>query len=249
MWAVHHHESHMHLDTGQAVGTECCAKNLVGRFLADKSFSSGTVEAVMYSIWRQSEAFKVVDHGKNIFQFFFGDEKDMLRIERGVPWLFKNYILNLRRWNEDENNIKIWDLAEQFKTKELGRKIGGSFGEVLDVDIFHVRGKEHSIVKIQIGTFCNYCGFIGHETRACSFRIEDLLKGEVEEEKWGDWLKANQTERKESTTKDNPNTNMPKGEDSSYNRVKKPTPINLIKGLVNLCSLGEERRVVRKKKL
>ncbi|XP_020973148.1 uncharacterized protein LOC107634016 [Arachis ipaensis] len=181
----------------------------------------------MYSIWRQPEDFKVVDHGENIFQFFFGDEKDMLRFERGAPWLFKNYIQNLRRWKEDENNAKIYfvhvliwiqirGLLEQFKTKESGRKIGGSFGEVLDVDLFHVRGEEHSIVKIQvnldvtkslrrysklaglknqqlevalkyerIGTFCNYCGFIGHETRACNFQIEDSLKGEVEEEKWG----------------------------------------------------------------
>ncbi|RYR46182.1 hypothetical protein Ahy_A07g031939 [Arachis hypogaea] len=182
-------------------------------------------------------------------------EKDMLRIERGAPWLFKNYILNLRRWKEDENNveiyfahvpiwIKIWGLPEQFKTKELGRKIEDSFGEVLDVDIFQVRDKEHSIIKIhvnlditkplrryvklagpknqqlevalkyeRIGTFCNYCRFIGHETRACSFQIEDSLKGEVKEEKWGNWLKADQTGRREGATKDNPNSNLPKGEE------------------------------------
>ncbi|XP_025673672.1 uncharacterized protein [Arachis hypogaea] len=193
------------------VGVERCSRSLVGRLWADKQFSVGTIEPAMQAIWRQPEGFKVIDHGGNVFQFFFQDERDVIRIERGAPWLFKNYILNLKWWKEDEHIgdldftqvpmwIQFWGLPEHYKTKDLGWKLGCSFGDVLDVDIFQVRGKEHSIVKVQvslaitrpikrslrivgpnnkvlevglkyerIGNFCNYCGYVGHEARMCSF--------------------------------------------------------------------------------
>ncbi|XLU57966.1 hypothetical protein S245_052614 [Arachis hypogaea] len=59
-----------------------CERSLIGRLLADRQFLSGTIEAAMNSIWRQPERFKVINHGGNIFQFFFSEEKDVLQIER-----------------------------------------------------------------------------------------------------------------------------------------------------------------------
>ncbi|RYR16647.1 hypothetical protein Ahy_B04g073681 [Arachis hypogaea] len=80
---------------------EKCKRSLIGKLLADRKFSSGTLEAALYAIWRQLEGFRVMDHGKNLFQFFFSSEVDMLRVEKGGPWSFKNYILHLKRWRED----------------------------------------------------------------------------------------------------------------------------------------------------
>ena len=74
---------------------EECSKSLIGRLMADQSFSRGTLEAALGAIWGHLEGFRVLDHGDNIYQFFFAKHVDVLRIEMGTPWLFKNYILHL----------------------------------------------------------------------------------------------------------------------------------------------------------
>ncbi|MED6218011.1 hypothetical protein PIB30_023098 [Stylosanthes scabra] len=48
------------------------SKSLIGRLMADRSFSVDTIELTLLSIWRQLNGFKVIDHGSNNFQFFFG---------------------------------------------------------------------------------------------------------------------------------------------------------------------------------
>ncbi|MED6121547.1 hypothetical protein PIB30_031308, partial [Stylosanthes scabra] len=83
-------------------GLQRCSKSLIGRLMADRSFSVGTIESALHSIWSQPKGFKAIDNGGNKFQFFFYEGKDLIRIERGCPWLFKNFILNLKRWEEDK---------------------------------------------------------------------------------------------------------------------------------------------------
>ncbi|XP_025628853.1 uncharacterized protein At4g02000-like [Arachis hypogaea] len=143
-------------------GLQKCSRSLVGRMLADQAFSVGTMESALFSIWGQPAGFKVQSHGGNLFQFFFPNEMDVLRIVKRTPWLFKNYILNLRRWRQGvaiEKKefvyvsiwIQLWGLPEHCKTKELGRKVGGALEKVLDVDLFLIKGKEeHRIVKVHI---------------------------------------------------------------------------------------------------
>ena len=142
-------------------GIEECSKSLIGRILADRSFNFGTMEAALGGIWGHPHGFRVMDHGDSIFQFFFSKEVDALRVEGGAPWLFKHYILNLKRWRNDlkieEEElihvpiwIQLWGMPKHFKTMELGRKIGDRIGEVKDVGIFLVKGKESRIVKVKI---------------------------------------------------------------------------------------------------
>nr|XP_025628795.1 uncharacterized protein LOC112722023 [Arachis hypogaea] len=101
------------------------------------------------------------DKWDNYFQFFFNKEVDVLRIERGSPWLFKDYVLHVKRWKEDQNGdeeivsnfsvwVQFWDLPESFKILELGRKLGERLNTVLEVGKFHMRGRETRIVKAKI---------------------------------------------------------------------------------------------------
>ncbi|RYR35009.1 hypothetical protein Ahy_A10g050099 [Arachis hypogaea] len=167
----------------------------------------------------------------------------------------------------------ILGLPEHYKTKHLGWKLGCSFGDVLDVDIFQVRGKEHSIVKVQIslditrpikrflrivgpnnkvlevglkyeriGNFCNYCGYVRHEARMCSFQLDDSLKGEVKEERWGEWLKSDQSGKRENHTEDNFDSKVPINKKSRQNKITKPIPVNLIKSLASLSMQSQQHQ-------
>ncbi|MED6116096.1 hypothetical protein PIB30_096901 [Stylosanthes scabra] len=106
---------------------------------------------------------------------------------------------------------KLWGLPEHFKTKELGYKLRSSLGEVMEDDIFSVKGKENSIVK-----------------------IDDSVKGKVHEEKWGDWLRSDQGGRRETLLKENINPNTTSTDSSQQLIGRKPIPVNLLKDLAGL---------------
>ncbi|MED6209251.1 hypothetical protein PIB30_052943 [Stylosanthes scabra] len=149
-------------------GLERRSKSLMGRLMADRSFSVGTIEVALHSIWRQPNGFKVIDHGGNKFQSFFEEEKYLIRIERG---------------------------------SRKGRQ---------------------------------YCEGIGLDVRNCSMQIDDSLKGELQDEKWGEWLRSDQGGRREIAWKENINPNVHHQESSIQNNHGKPIPVNLIKSLANL---------------
>ncbi|MED6209602.1 hypothetical protein PIB30_056350 [Stylosanthes scabra] len=175
------------------------------------------------SIWRQPEGFKVVDRGATSF-----------------------------------NSSSVMNVMSS------GLR-GSSFGEVLEANVFLVRGKENNIVKTRvnlnitkplhrfskitgpnqkvmeialkyerIGSFCHYCGHIGHEIRNCSIQIEDSIKDEVKEEKWGEWLCSEQGSKRENFMKENSNPNLTSSDPSQQPNGRKPIPVNLIKDLASL---------------
>ncbi|WOL16390.1 hypothetical protein Cni_G25177 [Canna indica] len=142
-------------------GVSACLKSLVGHLLSDRPFSAETLESALKSIWGHPEGFRVLPLGDNIFQFFFDCALDAVRVEQGGPWLFKNYILNLKRWRMDMNMvtedfihvpiwIQIWGLPEHYKTFDLGRKIGSRLGEVMEVVFASMNGLESRIVKAKV---------------------------------------------------------------------------------------------------
>ncbi|MED6127518.1 hypothetical protein PIB30_088761 [Stylosanthes scabra] len=123
-------------------GIKKYTKSLIGRLLVDKHFSTGTLEAALYSIWRQPKGFKVLNHGGNLFQFFFDNETDLLRVINGEPWLLKNYFLNLKRWTVDspiwheirscskhlediagDSVVELW--GPWLRAEQFGNRIGG----------------------------------------------------------------------------------------------------------------------------
>ncbi|XP_057745439.1 uncharacterized protein LOC130963326 [Arachis stenosperma] len=142
-------------------GLEDCSRSLVGRLMADRSFSMGMIEAAFFAIWNQPEGFCLKYHCENIYQFFFAKEADVIRVERGSPWLFKQYVIHVRRWNAEMNIeeadysliptwIQLWGMPDHCKTKEAAHKIGERLGEVLEVETYLMRSKEDWIMKVRI---------------------------------------------------------------------------------------------------
>nr|XP_025607861.1 uncharacterized protein LOC112701301 [Arachis hypogaea] len=205
-------------------GIDACSKSLVGRLFIEKTFSIGTLDNAFNAIWGRPQGFRVTDMGNNHFQFFFDNEVEAIRIEKG--------------WSEEDtteankvSSFPIWTqlsgLPEKFKTIEVGRKICGKVGKVIDIDFFDVRGKESRIIKAKIeingeqqikdslkiagpdksyveiglrykkiGKFCTYCALLGHESKGCSAMIRDSKEGAVTQDRIGDWVRANQVGRR-----------------------------------------------------
>ncbi|XP_016177641.1 uncharacterized protein LOC107619924 [Arachis ipaensis] len=96
-------------------GIQACTRSLSGRMFSDRIFSVGTMEGALYATWNKPEGFRVVEKSRNQFQFFFENDSDVTRIERGSPWLFKNFVIHVRKWkqsiNMEDNHISsfpVW---------------------------------------------------------------------------------------------------------------------------------------------
>ncbi|MED6148803.1 hypothetical protein PIB30_056326 [Stylosanthes scabra] len=82
-------------------GVDDCSRSLLGRLMADRNFNVGAVEAAFNAIWNQPTSLRIKQHDDNVYQFFFDNETDVVRAEHGSPWLFKQYMIHLRRWKPD----------------------------------------------------------------------------------------------------------------------------------------------------
>ncbi|MED6199647.1 hypothetical protein PIB30_077876 [Stylosanthes scabra] len=206
-----------------------CSKSLIGRIFADRIFSACTMENALDAIWSRPSGFRVADLGKNYFQFFFDKDTDVNRIVNGSPWLFKGFILNLKKW---EN-------------------------KVMEVDLFEVRGKENRIVKARVklnggkkirnslkisgmkldqfeiglryerlGVVCLYCAGIGHTSTNCQALMDDTHQNRVKQELLGEWVKADQVGRR--IFRDD--FKHPAGKENPAHPGKKPPPDWLAEG-------------------
>ncbi|MED6195036.1 hypothetical protein PIB30_034272 [Stylosanthes scabra] len=200
----------------------------------------------LYAISNQPEGFKVMDHGGNLFQFFFDNETDLIRIEKSTLVIEKLYF-------------------ESKTVESLRKKVGGAIGEVLESEIFSLRGKEEHFLKVKvklnvtqplkrsikisgsnhkvlevnlkyehIGNFCHHCGFVGYEIRSCHQHLEDTANRQVKEEQWGSWLQYENPGRKIEAQKDNSNPNHSNKKDEHQQTSRKPTPVNLICAFASL---------------
>ncbi|MED6222484.1 hypothetical protein PIB30_064900 [Stylosanthes scabra] len=203
---------------------EDCLKSLVGRIMADRSFSLGLIEG-----------------------------NDLLRVERGSPWLFKQYVIHVQRWNKDSELgaadfsifpmwIQLWELPDFCKTKEAAMKVGLKIGSVLEADLFEMRPRDVQLMKVRVKVD------VSHPLRQ-TIRVaspdkqcyEILLKyeklgffGAQVELKWRPDLKANQLGWRVTETKENTNPNW-RGKGTSLNSSnKKPTPVSLLKSFASL---------------
>ncbi|QHO25038.1 DUF4283 domain protein [Arachis hypogaea] len=77
-------------DTDIQAGIDKCSRSLMGRIMVVRLFSAETIKSALYAFWRQLEGFKVQSYGGNIFQFYFDNEIDVTRIERGARGFSKN---------------------------------------------------------------------------------------------------------------------------------------------------------------
>ena len=88
---------------------------------------------------------KIIKVGDKLIQFKFSLDNQLRWVLDNGLWCFDNQLLVLRRWEKGMTVInvtfpkvqlwvQVWELPFDLMNKEAGREIGGSLGEVLDVD-------------------------------------------------------------------------------------------------------------------
>ncbi|CAA0809678.1 Unknown protein [Striga hermonthica] len=208
-----------------------CKLSLIGKIYGEKKANFGGLKTTLSNIWSTEAPFTVRSIGANLFQFIFQKVEDKDKILLGKSWTFDGQYIILKEWNpnnteflEDDEKIKlcvqIHDLPLHLLTFDIGLKIGGIIGTVLDVLVpnstsvigrilrvlveFNLKDKLLRGTNIKLGadnkwvefryenlqSFCFYCGRIGHTDRNCANKKEDISRKMLNLGQYGEWLRA-----------------------------------------------------------
>ena len=88
---------------------------------------------------------RIVDLGKNIFEFKFSPNYQLEWVERNGPWNFDNNFLLLYRWRKGLSVtnisfthsplwIQVWGLPFESMTEEVGKDLGSKLGKYIELD-------------------------------------------------------------------------------------------------------------------
>ncbi|KAK4264190.1 hypothetical protein QN277_025399 [Acacia crassicarpa] len=115
---------------------------LIGKFLANKSYTRLTMESILGKVWNLQAGFEVMEITGNSFLFKFVDEEDYFRVLRGRPWSINGCLLNLlerskyKAYDEfDFSRCPVWIQMHNVPLEALCLEnaitIGRHVGEVL----------------------------------------------------------------------------------------------------------------------
>uniref|UniRef100_A0A7N2LPC3 DUF4283 domain-containing protein n=1 Tax=Quercus lobata TaxID=97700 RepID=A0A7N2LPC3_QUELO len=119
---------------------EECALSLFGRLLADRNQNLRALKSTLKSAWKLGSDLRIVDVGKNIFQFKFNSKYQMEWVERNGPWNFDNNLLLMCRWKKGLSItnisfthspfwVQVWGLLFENMSEEVGRDLGNKLGK------------------------------------------------------------------------------------------------------------------------
>ncbi|XP_071929195.1 uncharacterized protein [Coffea arabica] len=138
-----------------------CKQSLIGKMWGEKLANIGGIKSFANNMWSQVKHPKVVEIGRNLFQFIFDKDKDVEMVLSSSPWIYDGQPLILLRWEAglEENEkalsrtfiwVQIWNLPLHWVTKEVGRKIGSMFSSVEEMIILQNGGKKGKHMKILV---------------------------------------------------------------------------------------------------
>ncbi|XP_075654850.1 uncharacterized protein At4g02000-like [Castanea sativa] len=130
---------------GRSDFLEESALSLFGRLLADRHQNIRALKSMLRSAWKMGSDFRIVDVGRNVFQFKFSSSYQLEWVERNVPWNSDNNLLFLcrRRKGLLVDNIslthspfwvQIWGLPFESMIEEVGKDLGRKLGKYIELD-------------------------------------------------------------------------------------------------------------------
>uniref|UniRef100_A0A7N2QXN1 DUF4283 domain-containing protein n=1 Tax=Quercus lobata TaxID=97700 RepID=A0A7N2QXN1_QUELO len=140
---------------------EKCALSLFGRLLADRNQNLRALKSTLKSAWKLGSDLRIVDVGKNIFQFKFNSKYQMEWVERNGPWNFDNNLLLMCRWKKglSVTNIsfthspfwvQVWGLLFENMSEEVGRDLGNRLGKYIETDKRSWLSKQAKFMRVRV---------------------------------------------------------------------------------------------------
>lgn len=138
-----------------------CSLSLMGRFLSEKPLNLRAVKNTSRSVRKFGSDLKIVEVGDDLLQFKFSLDSQLKWVLDNGLWCFDDHLLVLRRWEKGMTAInvtfpkiqfwvQIWGLPFNLMNEEAGKEIGGSLGEVVDVDAKAILSKQARFLYIRV---------------------------------------------------------------------------------------------------
>lgn len=197
--------------------------SIVGKVITERPFNFNAFKRTMNQIWTMSKGalFRKIENGLFVVQF--ATARDRAKVLDGRPWTFDQHLVMLNEsvggvqpseiaLNQCPFWIRLYNLSLVCRSVNHVQRIGGSLGEVLEVETDGIFWDNSVRVKVMVDVskplkrvqrirsstgvevlieikygrlpiFCYACGIIGHIEKDCVFVPEDDRE---EEKQWGD---------------------------------------------------------------
>ncbi|KAL8502121.1 hypothetical protein ACS0TY_021295 [Phlomoides rotata] len=129
---------------------------LIGRVLTNKTFNAFGMLETMRKVMNPPRGLTAKEIGKNLFSFQFKSVTDMQGILCREPWHFDKNVILLKELLSGEqpstvefNTVTFWvhlyDLPMSARTPNSIKQIGGSIGDMVEIDPASLEGVSRSI--------------------------------------------------------------------------------------------------------
>ncbi|XP_030940140.1 uncharacterized protein LOC115965077 [Quercus lobata] len=129
-------------EAAKAIGKNC----LVMKVLSTKSITIEALRKNLRMVWKPSKSVQINEVEDELYLVEFGDGRDKKRILEMCPWTYEKSLILLKEFEGEQvpKDISLWqspfwvqihNLPLKSRTRETGRVIGTSLGEVMDVDV------------------------------------------------------------------------------------------------------------------
>ncbi|KAJ1421660.1 Zinc knuckle CX2CX4HX4C [Sesbania bispinosa] len=178
-------------DINEAI--HACSRSLIGRIITEKPIHTNSLQNALAGIWCNPKGLKIEEIQDKTFQIFLEEERDVDRVLRGSPWLFRNSWLILKKWERGREiedmifthvpiKIQLWGLPPHCKTPKMGMKIGANIGKdgINWIDFQYER----------LPQVCYSCGLVGHDEEFCSKKSATETDRDDDIKGLGPWIRA-----------------------------------------------------------
>ena len=135
------------------LGDECTraanerGKNcLVMKVLSRRSIMLEALRKNIRMLWKPNKSLQLSMIGEELFLAEFEDERDKRRVMDMRPWHYEKQLVLLKEFEGEKDPkdmvlkwspfwVQIYNLPLKSRTRETGKAIGASLGQVLDVDV------------------------------------------------------------------------------------------------------------------
>ncbi|XP_059436069.1 uncharacterized protein LOC132168989 [Corylus avellana] len=207
---------------------------VVGKLVSDRMVSKETIKTTLMRWWRLKGTFTFKILGSNLFLIEFESDRDKIWVLEGRPWVFEGNLFMVEDFDGHTSPskftfekasfwVRMMNLPLACMGREVGIKLGGSLGQLEEVDTDRdgIGWGEFLRVKIMIDLYkplsrgrmlkfdsnttligfkyerlpkyCYHCGVICHGIEGCLKR--SLLRNK-ETIQFGPWLRATSPTRK-----------------------------------------------------